>query len=321
MATHFRIGAVTRNVVKLFFACDVPACREKELSRREDQLWQRMELLLDREAELREQELASANRREAHLQSQVDMLLSILSNNQSEKSLPPGMAGNTTSQQEPPPRIADVLQTIQSSAANQSRGTFAEYNGDDDTSKMIDEALQEGPAAQARAGQPPAVPHFATGSGQATPAEQPSFAEEIQGVVDDVLKGRTDPLEGIDWSEVRVPKRQGSGTAGSAEAPAASPATPPSSPVEAPSSPVAPGTPGQSSPASARGGAARMSIGDAMMSAATAAAKSGAGDGPVETEKAPKDGPPPLLNIGDDDIYWVAALQVCPPHLKCLPLS
>lgn len=30
---------------------------------------------------------------------------------------------------------------------------------------------------------------------------------------------------------------------------------------------------------------------------------------PVEQVKAPKDGPPPLLQIGDDDIHWVAQLH------------
>eukprot|EP00892_Ulva_mutabilis_P012576 jgi/Ulvmu1/9691/UM055_0029.1 len=265
--------------------------REKELSRREDQLWQRMELLLDRESELREQELSSANRREAHLQSQVDMLLSILSNTQSDKTLPPGAAANRSTPQDPPPqRIADVLQTMQETAANQDRGTFVEYHEDSMTNRDIDQVIREGPAGAQRAAEPPAQLF----SSQAAEAERPSFASEIQGVVDDVLKGRSDPLESIDWSDLKVPRRQGS---------AAGPDTPPATAA----SPTAPQTPAQPSPASARGGAAPMSIADAMVAAAAAAAE--AGDGPVETEKAPKDGKPPILNIGDDDIYWTAALQ------------
>lgn len=263
--------------------------------RRENQLWQRMELLLDREAELREQELASANRREAHLQSQVDMLLSILSNNQSDKSLPPGSVGSVSeSQGQPPPRIADVLQTMEQSAANLSHGTFTEDYGGTDALSAIDNALHEGPVRQeGPASFPPSQPN-------STPPAQPSFAQELKGVVDGVLTGKVDALEDMQWENLRVPKRQGGSQASTGQATGA-----PSSPS---TSPPAPTTPTQPSTASARGGAAPMSIADAMVSAAAAAAE--AGDGPVEVEKAPKDGPPPQLNVGDDDIYWVAALHV-----------
>lgn len=269
--------------------------RDDELLRRENQLWQRMELLLDREAELREQELASANRREAHLQSQVDMLLSILSNNQSDKSLPPGSVGSVSeSQGQPPPRIADVLQTMEQSAANLSHGTFTEDYGGTDALSAIDNALHEGPVRQeGPASTPPSQPNT-------TPPTQPSFAQELKGVVDGVLTGKVDALEDMQWENLRVPKRQGGSQASTGQATGA--------PSSSSSSPPAPTTPTQPSTASARGGAAPMSIADAMMSAAAAAAE--AGDGPVEVEKAPKDGPPPQLNVGDDDIYWVAALHV-----------
>lgn len=249
-----------------------------------------MQMLLDREAELREQEVASANRREAHLQSQVDMLLSILSNNQSEKSLPPGSAGSTSPPADaPPPRIADVLQSMQPTAANLSHGTFAEgFNGDEQVD-AIDQALREGPGEGQQFAASKPHPQNST---QVTPQEQPTFAQELQGVVDGVLQGTFDPMKDLDT--LRMPERQGSSES-------------------AADSPTSPTTPAQPSSASARGGAVPASIADAMMSAAAAASQGGADDGPVETEKAPKEGPPPMLNVGDDDIFWVAALHVRHP--------
>jgi hypothetical protein len=64
-----------------------------------------------------------------------------------------------------------------------------------------------------------------------------------------------------------------------------------------------------------RAGAAATSSGDeeevssSSSNGAAAASSSTQASLPVEQVKAPKDGPPPLLQIGDDDIHWVAQLH------------
>jgi hypothetical protein len=59
------------------------------------------------------------------------------------------------------------------------------------------------------------------------------------------------------------------------------------------------------------GAASSSSAADTSMSAASGAAagSSGSLSAPVETQKSDPHGPPPLLCIGDDDIFWVAKLH------------
>ena len=264
------------------------ACRESLIANREEKLWTRMEQLLDREAQLRDDEREAARRREMHLQSQVDMLLSVVSQNQTERSLPPSASPSqlVQSQTGSTPQARD-LGSDQGGAAHQSHGTFDEAN-EDPLPSDVRSALDAVDSASSKASGSP---------------EQPAPRSDVQDVINAVLSGNVDPLEDDFFSQYAGEANQPADTTSDAASPA--PAAQPA--AAAASSTAEPPT------ASAQGGAIPPHVAAALDESRDAlqTQEQASGKGaPIEHQKADPDGPPPVLNAGDDDIYWVGRLHV-----------
>lgn len=244
-----------------------------------------MEQLLDREAQLRDDEREASRRRELHLQSQVDMLLSVVSQKQTERSLPPSaspsqLLHSRTGSSTPEARDLD---SDQDGPAHQSHGTFDEP---DEAAVPADvkSALDELDSASSKGSSP----------GQGAPRN------DVQEVVNAVLSGNIDPLEDDFFLRYAEGAGQRSDLMSDAASPAPAPPTPTASrPVEQPT-------------ASAQGGAVPPHVAAALDESRDAlqSQQQESGKAALEHQKAAPGGPPPVLNPGDDDIYWVGQLHV-----------
>lgn len=271
------VGLVVYSVSELLpVVSKYKLCREALLTQREDKLWNRMEQLLDREAQMREEERRAARSREQHLQSQLDMVLSMVSKQQTDRSLPPSALASQLLES----RASTPQESAHTGPAHQPHGTF---DADD---SQVDQEVQA------------ALDSVSSTSRSA----EPGPANEVHDVINAVLSNQIDPLKDDDFfAQYGAP-----GVADVADdvSDATSPAPPATPPASSPTS---------ASTASANGGAVPphvvASLG-AAQSALQASASGESGAAPLEHQKASPDGPPPVLSVNDDDICWVGRLHV-----------
>ena len=283
------------------------SCREDRLAEREARLLDRMDDLLTQQAELRERDHARHMQREERLQAQVDTLLHYVATGGGDATNTAGGGGGGAARpalEAPAAASQHRSSTFVPPAAKQP----AQGNGGPAAAPAAPAADVVGAVASGAAA-------HQTGSEQApqagaeqqsmTPSAQATVADAMRAVAEgaDVLSdlpfgGTSDPIAPAATDSSAQPSKASSGIP-------AQPPTPPPSPPPAPQQAQAGTAP--PSAASARGGAV---TGVGSIAEAMAVAQEYRYEGPVETTKAPQDGPPPVLTEGDDDIFWVAKLQV-----------